>query len=473
MSIDDVAAPARVRPFRSFARAAGKLAIARQVSGLVFVGAVLVLPALVASRGTATSFVWAYFAMMTLTSLLGFGLERLSGSLVAERPGQPAGTVIAPILAARVVTLPAAALSLWAILTFVGVHLSAAAWWSTMLWVTAGLFAPIAFAALRSLGRSSVEPVVMTSMRVLQAGALVALAAGGAGTAPLVAAVAVLECGGAWLATRAVGRRPRWWTAFRELPELPMRRALGLAGIEVVTLVNQRVDLLLVGRILGAAPGAVYGMLYRAVDAFGGVVGSAGLWLYAEHAHGDDSEARALAVRRGSLRVMPGLAVLVGLVGVLLAGPIAGFVPLLEHDAATLRVLVVAFPLMTLNGIELSVRSGLGRNREVLRIGMSAFVVNVALCLGLIPVVGLVGGAVALAASEALQCLLLVVSASRQERQLVGPGVGAAVIGAGALVLVGVAVGEGQLGVALIGVALALAAAALPYRRLRDEMVAS
>jgi O-antigen/teichoic acid export membrane protein len=252
-----------------------------------------------------------------------------------------------------------------------------------------------------------------------------------------------------------------------------MRRALGLAGIEVVTLVNQRVDLLLVGRILGAAPGAVYGMLYRAVDAFGGVVGSAGLWLYAEHAHGDDSEARALAVRRGSLRVMPGLAVLVGLVGVLLAGPIAGFVPLLEHDAATLRVLVVAFPLMTLNGIELSVRSGLGRNREVLRIGMSAFVVNVALCLGLIPVVGLVGGAVALAASEALQCLLLVVSASRQERQLVGPGVGAAVIGAGALVLVGVAVGEGQLGVALIGVALALAAAALPYRRLRDEMVAS
>jgi O-antigen/teichoic acid export membrane protein len=128
---------------------------------------------------------------------------------------------------------------------------------------------------------------------------------------------------------------------------------------------------------------------------------------------------------------------------------------------------------MTLNGIELSVRSGLGRNREVLRIGMSAFVVNVALCLGLIPVVGLVGGAVALAASEALQCLLLVVSASRQERQLVGPGVGAAVIGAGALVLVGVAVGEGQLGVALIGVALALAAAALPYRRLRDEMVAS
>ena len=63
--------------FRTFLRSAGKLAVARQLSGLVFVAAVLALPTLT-SRSISTDFVWSYFAMLTLTSLLGLGLERLA-----------------------------------------------------------------------------------------------------------------------------------------------------------------------------------------------------------------------------------------------------------------------------------------------------------------------------------------------------------------------------------------------------------
>ena len=51
--------------------------MARQLSGLVFVAAVLALPTLT-SRSISTDFVWSYFAMLTLTSLLGLGLERLA-----------------------------------------------------------------------------------------------------------------------------------------------------------------------------------------------------------------------------------------------------------------------------------------------------------------------------------------------------------------------------------------------------------
>ena len=36
-----------------------------------------------------------------------------------------------------------------------------------------------------------------------------------------------------------------------------------LAGIDVVGLLNLRADLLLVGRLLGRGPGAIYGLLYR------------------------------------------------------------------------------------------------------------------------------------------------------------------------------------------------------------------
>ena len=311
--------------FRGFLRSAGKLALARQVSGLIFVGAVLALPAL-AAHGTSTDFVWAYFAMMTLTSLLGFGLERLAGTVTAERGAAPLGRALAPVLVARLLTLPLAAASLWAMFRFVGVTVPAEAWWATLVWIFAGLVGPLVFAALRTVGNSTAEPVIMVSVRALQSAVLVALAVAGAGVALLVVVVASLEAAGVLIGLRTVGP----FGDFRHAPSvrtLPLRRGAALAGIEVVGLSNLRADLLLVGRIMGAGPGAVYGLLYRVVDGFSGVVGSAGLWLYAEAANGTEGGDDARGIRARSLRLLPRLGVGLGAVVILLAGPFGSLVP--------------------------------------------------------------------------------------------------------------------------------------------------
>ena len=95
----------------------------------------------------------------------------------------------------------------------------------------------------------------------------------------------------------------RWqWQSWR-FTELELRGGQGaFALIEVVGFLNLRADLLLVGRIMGAGPGAVYGLLYRVVDGFSGVVGSAGLWLYAEAANGTEGgDDVAWAIRTRSL----------------------------------------------------------------------------------------------------------------------------------------------------------------------------
>ena len=131
--------------------------------------------------------------------------------------------------------------------------------------------------------------------------------------------------------------------------------------------------------------------------------------------------------------------------------------PQLGGELATLRVLVIVFPLLTVSTIELHVRSGRGRNREVLVINVAALVANVLLCLVLLPTVGLVGGALrALAVSEFVQTALLLRSASATERALVGPALAIAIIGAITLAITGIAMEAGLLGVTLLGVALSV-----------------
>src|SRR5574337_447512 len=100
--------------------------------------------------------------------------------------------------------------------------------------------------------------------------------------------------------------------------------------------------------------------------------------------------------------------------------------------------------LLTVNAIELHVRSGRGRNREVLLVNTAALVLNVVLCIVLVSTVGLVGGALALAASECLLAALLVLTASPSERRLVGPALAIAVVGATALAVMAAAISIGN-----------------------------
>ena len=239
----------------SFARPASWLWAAR-FPRLCLVVIVFVLPAMT-TRAVSTDFVWAYFAMLTLTSLLGIGLERLAGAVAAGRGEVPLSRALAPVLSLRLVSLPAVAVAQWALFRFVGVSLVPAAWIATLVWVLAGLVAPVLFGGLRAAGNSVVEPAVMIGVRAVQAAVLAVTALMGAPVAVLVASVALVEWVGVIVGARAVGQLRATWGAWTQWRLLPMRQAFALAGIEAVGVMTLRADLLLVGHILGAGPGAI------------------------------------------------------------------------------------------------------------------------------------------------------------------------------------------------------------------------
>ena len=102
-------------------------------------------------------------------------------------------------------------------------------------------------------------------------------------------------------------------------------------------------------------------------------------------------------------------------------------------------------------------RSGRGRNRAVLAINSATLAMNVPLCILLISEFGLPGAAAALVISELFQATLLWITASRDERSIVGPSLGTATAGGVALACTGAALGMGRPELAVVGaVAVAL-----------------
>ena len=71
--------------FRRFLKAAGALAMARRLLPRSCSPARCSHSRCGPRRAWVTDFVWAYFAMLTLTSLLGLGFERLATTVVGER----------------------------------------------------------------------------------------------------------------------------------------------------------------------------------------------------------------------------------------------------------------------------------------------------------------------------------------------------------------------------------------------------
>ena len=423
--------------FGHFLRSAGKLAVARQVSALLLVGVVFALPALT-STSVATEFVWGYFAVLTLSSLLGLGLERLAGTVVGARGDAPLVRVLAPVLAIRFVTMPVGAIGMVLLFAFVGVHLPAVAWVATCVWLAAAMASPVVFGALRASGSSTVEPMTMVAVRAVQAALLVALAVGGASVGQLLGAVALVECAGFLVGMRALGGLGGTWGAWMRWRDLPVRQGFSLAGIDLLGILNLRADLLLVGHILGATPGATYGLLYRVVDGFSGVVSSAGLWLFAESTNGREGGVASTGIRARSLRLLPVLGLAAAAVVVVGAGLVGAAVPRIASETATLRILAIAFPLLCMNAVEVHVRTGRGRTAEILRIYVALLAVNIPLCIVTIHTFGMAGAAATLVATELLQAALLWITAQRDERALVGRALAVAVGGALALMAMGV-----------------------------------
>jgi O-antigen/teichoic acid export membrane protein len=300
------------------------------------------------------------------------------------------------------------------------------------------------------------EPVVMIGTRVAQCIALLAVAASGGAVAVAVGVIALLELAGVLAAGRSLGAACFEGVQLSAIRALPWRRAAALAGVEIVSLAYLRADLLLVGRILGPALGAVYGLVYRVIDGLNGAVGSAGVWLYAETVAERDASDRAASLRARSLTLLPRVAVAVAFVLVLASQVLVVAAPSLASDVRTLQYLIVAFPLLSINAIELHVRSGKGRNREVVWIGCAALATNVVLCLALVPTLGLRGAALALIGSEIVQSLLLLRSSSVDERDLLLRALLLAGEGSALLLALGALLDFADVEYAVIGVVMAV-----------------
>lgn len=435
--------------FRSFLTGAARLVAGRQGSAIVFAAAVLVLP-LIAARGTVTRFTWAYVGMLTLTSLLGFGFERLATQRVALRGGATPAGAVRRLIAARLVTLPVVAVALFLLLLFVDVRLSTGAFLATVLWILGVHVGVIAAAALRATGNVRTEPTIAVLVRSLQAGLLLALAWSGAPVVTLVGALAAVELVGAFALCSALGSG--WSRPTMSRPG-ELRRTAGFAAIEMASLLYIRADLLLVGHLLGPTAGATYALLYRFVDGAGGAVGTTGLWLFSNVATGRDGGDTNDGVRARAIRTLPRVAFAVSFVGVALAGLLGELVPRFAGDTLTLRLLIAAFPLLAFNGLELYVRSARGRNRSVLAIGVLALVVNVGLCLVLVPEHGLLGAAIALLVTEAVQTAAVLSSVGPTERRIVMPTGVATLLGTGALLGFTVVIGSPVTTAMLVAVA--------------------
>jgi len=402
--------------FGTFLASVGKLAAGRQLSAAALMVAFLAFPNL-APEATVEDVVWAYYAVLILSSLLLLGLDRIAATLVAERGDTNPVAALSPALVLRTLSAIPVVPALWLLLVFVDVHLPPGAWWATVVWSIAVLVQLTLFGALRSLGNAWAEPSVYLGARAVQAIALVVLP--DASSTVLVVVLAAVDVAGAVVAARALGwgwrsLSIRGWTA-----GVPWRRAVAYWGMDLNALFYLRASLLVVGRLLGARAGAIFGLLYRPLDGLLGVQNAASLWLFAEtvrrRALGEDTR----SLRDRSLLLFPALAVMASLVMILAAGLVGEFVSFLRGGVDTLRLLLVTLPLVVVSVTELYVRSALGRNRSVLAIGAIALTVNVLLNVWLVNTMGFDGAAWALLMSELVQVALVVGLSTADERPLV------------------------------------------------------
>src|SRR5438105_1396694 len=94
-----------------------------------FMVAVLALPRF-ASRPVVDDFLWVYFAVLFLSSILNLGLERLAGPVIARAGDVSTSRAISPLMAGRVCSTPLTAAALWLLFTVVHVRLPITAWWA-------------------------------------------------------------------------------------------------------------------------------------------------------------------------------------------------------------------------------------------------------------------------------------------------------------------------------------------------------
>lgn len=391
--------------FRRYLGATGGLVAARQGSSLVFVGATLLL-ADIASQTTVDSFLWAYFGMLTVSAVLGLGFERIAGIAATG-----AGTRLWRIVRLRILTAPLNALALYALMRFIRVDLPVWTFLGAVVWTTAAQIQVVAFSVLRTRGSRVHEPSLWAADRI--AGSVAVLALARVGPSAIVLTVAAIET-----VTAALALRYAFLTdepVIQEAPAIRAATSVGFALLELSAVVYLRIDLFVVGRVLGPVLGATYGLLSRIVDGMIGVVTVASLWMFVETLGGGES---APGIRRRALRSFPAVAGALGL-AVILCTPILGHViERLEPAEGTLRILVAAFPLLAVGAAEVGARAADRRTNELLAAVGTGIVVNLVVNLVLLNEIGLNGAAWALLCAEVVQAVVLSLWCRAADRQL-------------------------------------------------------
>lgn len=400
------------------------LLLGRHTGALALTGAVVVLTGLVPRR-EYDGFIWAYAAELLVSSLLNFGFERLT----ANRVGITQDLAEVPaILSGRLLTIPFVLLTITGLLAFVDVHLTVVAIGMTVLWTVSVQIQGVLFAALRGLGKPGKEARLAPAMRFCQAALLVATATRTDSVAALIASVALPEV------VIALFLLARWPTGFRlrSPMRLPMR-TLGLYTlIEVLAFAYLRADVLVVGRVLGPSPGAIYVLAYRVLDGLTGV--------FTPFLHYLFPLASRRALAPGGLRLMRrwllGWAPALGTALAIVVFVASGLLPLATdrfgEARPVLEVLLVTLPLFAFSATELHLRSAEGRNRMPVALGACLLSLNVGLNVVLVPRFGVVAAAWVLVACELVQAIFLGASLGRardQRAPLLRSALGAILLG--------------------------------------------
>ena len=384
--------------------------LATRVAGVAAVLGITALTARISTQAQGTFALFTSVEGVLLALLSGFGIAL--ARRVSHHGQQPRGLASAMVLACMALGSAAAAV-LWA-MSAAG---APAYRWLWLLALAAPLLAVAPNLAGWWLGQGRMAPMARVSLAppCITLALLLALWAAGRSGVPLVlaawvaakAAVALALLFVFWRAARLV--RPDF-TALRA--ELPFVATIGLTNL--IALLNYRVGLFVVERLLGLSATGVYSIAVIVAELLWFVSGSLTQAVYGRIGTPDAARAAATTVR----------VVQLGVAALLVSAPVlwllaAWVVPqvLGPADADSLLPLAVLLPGALLFGgasaLSAYFTNHAGRPQVPAQVALLSLLLNAALSWLLVPVLGMTGAAAAACVSYSASVVLLAVRFAR------------------------------------------------------------
>lgn len=184
------------------------------------------------------------------------------------------------------------------------------------------------------------------------------------------------------------------------------RETAPLALLQVLGVVNYRLDILAVGALLGTGAAGIYGVAYRFVDAALPLAAFFAASLFPLLAR--DVAGAAWRAQRALSTLLVATPVVV-LPLFVFAPQLVALVGGAEYAAAALplRILVLSLPFSAVAMLLVSLVVANRRERAVLRLVVFSILLNLGLNLALVPAFGVAGSATATLLAEAAGCVLL------------------------------------------------------------------